>query len=167
MDLTRLYRCSRGSLAPWDLGHTVSMRRGQWVLEKHGAHRIKLRSGRAGSACLFWNRATAVTSGLLRGTYDGGRDGKRAFDVLGPLRLRRPPEVHEPSREGVRHRVVREHPWTALNVFSTNSIRRLVSYAEPNMACLREGPGDDRLPEGVAGGVHGTLERARRRKNGI
>ena len=36
--------------------------------------------------CLFLEQTERWSQqGLMRGLYDGGRDGKRAFDVLGPL----------------------------------------------------------------------------------
>ena len=72
--------------------------------------------------CVFLEQTERWShQGLLQGAYDGGRDGKRAFDVLGPLRdfLDRQRFFNRHERE---YDVIlfERHPWTALNVFGAS-----------------------------------------------
>ena len=73
--------------------------------------------------CLFLEQSERWThQGLLEEVYDGSRSGKRAFEVLGPLRdfvdRRRFLNAHEREYDVV---LFERHPWTALRVFGAAS----------------------------------------------
>lgn len=91
--------------------------------------------------CLFLEQTERWSQqGLLRGLYDGGRDGKRAFDVLGPLR-----DYVDRQRFCDRHAreydviLFERHPSTALHVFcvdadvATRELYRSLDAAFPFM----------------------------------
>lgn len=115
--------------------------------------------------CLFLEQSERWShQGLLRDAYDGSTSGKRAFEVLGPLRdfvdRRRFLNAHEREYDVV---LFERHP-----VDGSARVRRRFGSGDARDVrerrrglSFRESPGDDDLSESVSGRMLATRGRER------